>query len=58
LFDKWAFQPVRLIGMTAERLGEGGQLELFTDPQKELDAVADRINEKFEGRAIRRGGVS
>lgn len=36
LFDKWEFQPVRLIGMTAERLGDGkGQLDLFTDPQKE-----------------------
>ena len=63
LFDKWPFQPVRLIGMTAERLGEGeSQLGLFADPQKErqkkLDVVADRINDKFGSRAIRRGGVS
>ena len=62
LFDKWPFQPVRLIGMTAERLGDGaGQLGLFLDPQKErqkkLDVVADRINDKFGSRAIRRGGV-
>jgi len=61
LFDKWPFQPVRLIGMTAERLGKGeAQLGLFTDPgqerQKKLDVVADRINEKFGSRAIRRGG--
>jgi DNA polymerase-4 len=63
LFDKWSFQPVRLIGFTAERLTKGeGQLGLFTDPQKErqkkLDVVADQINEKFGKRAIRRGGVS
>jgi DNA polymerase-4 len=62
LFNAWAFQPVRLIGMTAERLGEGeGQLGLFTDPRKErqrkLDGVADRINDKFGKRAIGRGGA-
>ena len=63
LFDAWAakFQPVRLIGMTAERLGEADeQLGLFIDPVRErakkLDAVADRINLKFGRRAIRRGG--
>jgi DNA polymerase IV len=61
IFDKWPFQPVRLIGMTAERLSDGGeQLTLFADPrremQKKLDAVADRINEKFGKRTIRRGG--
>jgi len=63
LFNKWPFQPVRLIGMTAERLTKGqGQLGLFTDPKKErqkkLDLVADRINDKFGRSAIRRGGVS
>jgi DNA polymerase-4 len=63
LFNKWSFQPVRLIGMTAERLTKGqGQLGLFTDPQKErqrkLDVVADRINDKFGRSVIRRGGVS
>jgi DNA polymerase IV len=61
LFDRWTFQPVRLIGITAERLSDGKQqLELFADPKKEkqtkLDGMADRINEKFGKRAIRRGG--
>jgi DNA polymerase-4 len=60
LFDKWAFRPVRLIGMGAERLGRGDEPALlFVDPQRErqkkLDAVADRINEKFGNRTIRRG---
>ena len=63
LFDKWAFRPVRLIGMGAERLSQGEeQASLFTDPQRErqkkLDAVADRINDKFGNRTIRRGGIS
>jgi DNA polymerase IV len=49
VFEQWPFQPVRLIGVTAERLLRGaGQLELFTDPQRKrqrkLDGVADRIN--------------
>ena len=61
LFDKWPFQPVRLIGVTAERLSRGpGQLDLFADPQhdrrRKLDAVADRINTRFGKRSIRRGG--
>ncbi|MBC7782451.1 MAG: DNA polymerase IV [Burkholderiales bacterium] len=61
IFDAWTFQPVRLIGVSAERLSAGeGQLGLFTDPgrekQKKLDAVADRINDKFGKRSIRRGG--
>ena len=61
LFDAWAFQPVRLIGITAERLSTGeGQLPLFQQPQKQrqkkLDSVADQINNKFGKRAIRRGG--
>jgi DNA polymerase-4 len=60
LFDKWRFQPVRLIGVTAERLGSGSeQLGLFPDAehdrQKKLDSVADQINAKFGMRAIRRG---
>jgi len=67
LFDKWPFQPVRLIGMTAERLSEETQtpmtqLDLFADPQRQrrrdLDAIADQINERFGKRAIRRGGAS
>jgi DNA polymerase-4 len=61
LFDAWTFQPVRLIGISAERLCAGeGQMGLFTNPrrekQKNLDIVADQINEKFGKRAIRRGG--
>jgi DNA polymerase-4 len=61
LFDKWPFQPVRLIGMTAERLcGGEAQMALFADPERErrrkLDSVADQINERFGKRAIRRGG--
>ena len=61
LFEAWRFEPVRLIGMAAERLSSGeGQLNLFADPQKQrqqkLDAVADQINQKFGKRAIRRHG--
>jgi len=52
-----------LVGMTAERLERGeGQMGLFSDPRKDrqrkLDAVADRINERFGKRAIHRGGAS
>ena len=62
LFDKWPFRPVRLIGVTAERLTEAkDQLTLFTGPEKErqkkLDSVTDRINERFGKRAIKRGGA-
>ena len=61
LFDRWPFQPVRLIGVTAERLSRGeGQLDLFADPRhdrrRQLDAAADRINQRFGKRAIRRAG--
>ena len=61
IFDKWDFKPVRLIGMAAERLNEGGGQEgLFVDPdrekQKKLDSVADAINAKFGKRGVRRGG--
>jgi DNA polymerase-4 len=61
LFDAWRFEPVRLIGMAAERLSQGvGQMDLFADPnrqkQQKLDAVADQINQKFGKRAIRRHG--
>ena len=61
VFGQWPFQPVRLIGVTAERLSPGqGQLDLFTDPaherQRKVDAVADRINARFGKRSIRRGG--
>jgi DNA polymerase-4 len=61
LFEQWPFQPVRLVGVTAERLASGeGQLDLFADPEHErkrkVDAVADRINQRFGKRSIRRGG--
>ena len=60
IFSAWPFQPVRLIGVSAEKLSAAQeQLGLFTDPvrdrQKKLDAVADRINTKFGKRTIRRG---
>jgi DNA polymerase-4 len=62
LFDRWPFQPVRLIGATAERLSRGqGQMDLFADPghdrRRKLDAVADRINQRFGKRSIRRSGA-
>ena len=62
LFDTWPFQPVRLIGITAERLTRGvDQMSLFGDParerQRNLDSLADQINERFGGHAIRRGGA-
>ena len=62
LFDRWPFQPVRLIGVAAERLSarDTGQLDLFPDPeharQRKLDAVADQINQRFGKRSLRRGG--
>jgi DNA polymerase-4 len=60
---KTSFQPVRLIGMTATRLsGEGGQMDLFTDPGRErlrkLDTALDRINARFGKQSIRRGNSS
>lgn len=63
LFDTWArdaFQPVRLIGMTATGLGAGGgQLGLFDQPTAErrsrLDAAVDQINSKFGKASIHRG---
>ena len=60
LFDKWPFQPVRLIGFTAERLSRAGDLMLpFADPvreqQEKVDRVTDRINDKYGQGTIRRG---
>jgi DNA polymerase-4 len=60
-FDSWSFQPVRLIGVSAERLGKTqGQMNLFVDEAKErhkkLDGVADKINAKYGNRTICRGG--
>lgn len=67
LFDQWAkqFVPVRLIGITAERLqpsADGkGEEGLFPDQerqrQRRLDDVADRIKNRFGKGAIRRGGA-
>ena len=64
LFDRWArasFQPVRLIGVTASRLSEGGrQGGLFEDGRHErrrrLDRAADAIVAKFGDGAVRRAG--
>jgi DNA polymerase-4 len=63
LFRKWAdasFAPVRLIGVTANQLGKGGQMGLFERPDRErrhaVDAATDRIVDKFGQGAIRRGG--
>ena len=61
LFDAWPFHPVRLIGVTAERLTSGPtQQDLFPDPdrqrQQKLDALSDRINQKFGKRSIHRAG--
>jgi DNA polymerase-4 len=64
LFDTWtakSFAPVRLIGMSAEGLGEPSpQLGLFENPDDvrahEIDRAVDRINERFGKRSIRRAG--
>jgi DNA polymerase IV len=60
LFNAWTFHPVRLIGISAERLSpDEKQMRLFGNPERDkqtkLDAVADKINDKFGKRAIRRG---
>jgi DNA polymerase-4 len=62
LFDRWPFQPVRLIGVTADRLSAGaGQLGLFHDParerQKKLDGLADQINARLGRASIKRAGT-
>ena len=62
LFEGWPFRPVRLIGVTAERLSRGqSQLDLFHDERRErrrrLDAAADDINRRFGKRSIRRAGA-
>lgn len=61
VFNAWPFQPVRLIGMSAERLSRAGDdATLFSDPRRErsrnLDRVADQINMKFGKDSIKRGG--
>jgi len=63
LFDRWAdaaFAPVRLIGLLASRFDRPAQAELFPAPAEDrrhrIDAVADRIAERFGKRAVRRAG--
>jgi DNA polymerase-4 len=66
LFDKWAessFRPVRLIGVSATRLSEGGaQLPLFggadVERKRRLDRTLDALKDRFGGDAIRRGRES
>jgi DNA polymerase-4 len=63
IFDKWAkasFRPVRLIGVSATRLSEGGaQLPLFggadAERKRRLDRTLDALKDRFGGDAIRRG---
>lgn len=63
-FDAWAsttFEPVRLIGASANRLSSGGeQLSLFIDPQRQrrrtLDGVLDQINNRFGDTFVHRAG--
>lgn len=62
VFGQWQFQPVRLIGITAERLSKREeQAELFSDPIQEremrLDEISDLIIDKFGRGAIKRGGM-
>jgi DNA polymerase-4 len=65
LFDRWAvesFQPVRLIGMHADRLGLAGEATtLFPDQRVErhrkLDRALDRINARFGKTTIRRAAA-
>ena len=64
LFDHWAdshFVPVRLIGVAADRLENGGgQLDLFTDPKRQkrrgVDRAMDAIQAKFGAGSVKRGG--
>ncbi len=63
LFDAWAFQPVRLIGMGVSELTESTeeQLGLFeaveSEQQRAVDRASDTINKRFGKDAIRRGGT-
>ncbi len=63
LFDRWTFQPVRLIGFGAANFTTGvGQLSLFDrggdERKRALDRVTDSIHERFGSDAIRRGRSS
>lgn len=53
-----ATRPVRLLGISAERLAPGGQSELFSGPADrhlELDRALDRLRERFGSHTIERG---
>jgi DNA polymerase-4 len=62
LFDAWAqhFKPVRLIGVTATRLGQAEtQLDLFgnadNEKQRRVESAVDQITARFGRDAIGRG---
>jgi len=62
LFETWAsdhFQPVRLIGLTAQHLSREAQLDLFayanTERQQKVDRTVDAINARFGKAGIARG---
>ncbi len=65
LFDRWvreSFRPVRLIGVTATRLGaHTAQGSLFPDAAREkrrqLDAAVDALRDRFGARAVRRAAA-
>jgi len=48
-------RPVRLLGLGAEGLSEGGsprQLDLGPRPWSDLEAAVDRVRERFGGSAV------
>lgn len=64
LFDElWDGSPIRLIGVTANKVTENGmrQLNLFDmeshDKLKNLDSALDSIREKYGSEAIQRGSM-
>ena len=64
LFDElWDGSPIRLIGVTANKVEDAGnrQLNLFDmeshDKKHKLDTALDSIREKYGKDAIRRGSL-
>ena len=59
LFREWTFRPVRLVGVSVERLGGGGE-SLFDEVdeaagrRRRLDRTTDLIRDRFGGDAISR----